>query len=575
MVDLSRKVSPFNLYLEMFAGGADMEPRQETPALRAASAARGGEPRLWSQSIMQAVKRLDGALLRRCSDDWTGVSPVGGGEIEVDASGLVVSASDGARAYCAFDLSVINKKAATDDLLIGGVIRVVDAGDELVQLRFGHSEGFEEEIVRFSRDSIAIARRARLKLARVGADLPFLLAVSVGKLSVWLDGVLVFTGRRSRVDAPTSFILDLLPTRSRSQVILRELVIATTPTGRGQRPWPEDEDLLRGIAATAIEQGHVDTLADMLSLIEDYPALQDPVLEEAAAKAMLAAETPIDDTTWARFLALCGPAQRSRLQAARNNALGLKLVQVRNLRVRLARDPSQAAKLHNVLLGRPSEMFDVLRDINFDINAGDVLGVIGRNGSGKTTLLRTLMGMFPLASGVISINGKPLLLRPGVGMREDLSGRDNILTSAVCMGLSMRQAKGILDDVIDFTELGDNIDRPYRYYSDGMRARLIFSVATALSADILMLDELLSAGDISFQAKARLRLQNFIERARAVIVVEHGMDFIGASATKVLLMHEGAPLYFGRRERAIDRYVLDVMSEWSAGQAARRQATGS
>jgi ABC-type polysaccharide/polyol phosphate transport system ATPase subunit len=310
-----------------------------------------------------------------------------------------------------------------------------------------------------------------------------------------------------------------------------------------------------------VTDGRADTFADLLSLIDDYPALDDPELEQELASALIESETPIDEVSWRYFLSLCRPEQRQRLQVMRDNKVGLRLVQMRDLTVMFDVDPSQAQSVAALFSRRHSARFAVLRNINFELAAGDVLGVIGRNGSGKSTLLRTIMGMFPISTGAVMIHGKPLLLRPGVGMREDLSGRENIITSSLFLGLSLKQARSIVDEVIDFSELEHAIDRPYRYYSDGMRARLVFSVATSLTAEVLMLDELLSAGDISFQEKARRRLHEFIQRARAVIVIEHGMAFVEASATKVLLLHEGEPIYFGKRERAVDRYILDVMSE--------------
>ena len=160
----------------------------------------------------------------------------------------------------------------------------------------------------------------------------------------------------------------------------------------------------------------------------------------------------------------------------------------------------------------------------------------------------------PISSGRIESVTKPILLRPGAGMVGELTGRQNIYKTGLYMDMTMREIDALIDDVIDFAELRDHIDRPFRYYSDGMRARLIFALATAVPRDILLLDELLSAGDASFQKKAVDRLESFMSRAKLVLVVQHTFDFVLSKCTKCLLLERGKPIYFGDPGIATELY---------------------
>ncbi len=202
---------------------------------------------------------------------------------------------------------------------------------------------------------------------------------------------------------------------------------------------------------------------------------------------------------------------------------------------------------------QPSEI-SILDEISFNAYAGDIVGILGKNGSGKSTLLRAMVGAMPISSGFIGIDGDPILLRPGAGMQGELTGRQNILKAGIYMGLVPEEVTEICDEVIDFSELRDHIDRPFKHYSDGMKARLVFSLATAIPRDILFLDELLSAGDMGFQRKASARLESFIERAKVVMVVQHTFDFVLAKCNKVLLLSNGKMQFFGDPRIGVEIY---------------------
>lgn len=563
VADLSRDhESAGKVYFDLFGELAS----REAVDMAVFDAWRGEVPPPFGETVAQ----VGGRVLFDSERDWAEVASRtvfhGGGALTAEDVGYSLTTQGDQRLYIGVDLG----QAGAGGVAVSGIIHIAHAADELVQFRFGHDVGFEEEVIRFSKAELAIARRARLPLARFGEDLEFVVAASGHALAVWLGGALVYRGERSRTEKPSTFVIDLLPSATiHPEVRLTKLAAAELPAEVGIWIRPADEAVLRALAEVPAE-AQPGVLAQILSLVDDFPALQDAALEDRLAGALLDQDRAIDEQTWNRFLACCAPQSRNMLQTKRSNKIALQLLKVEHLTVTFFKNPNEARRLSRLFTDAGAdESFHALRDVSFTVSPGEILGVIGRNGSGKTTLLRTIMGLFPLTTGAVTVHGRPLLLRPGVGMREDLSGRENVISSALHLGMGLREAKSIVDDVVEFSELATAIDRPYKYYSDGMRARLIFSVATAMTADILMLDELLGAGDISFQEKAGDRLKDFIGRARAIIVVEHGMGFIRENATKILLLDQGQPIYYGPRDRALDRYMLDLMSELTYARALR------
>lgn len=242
------------------------------------------------------------------------------------------------------------------------------------------------------------------------------------------------------------------------------------------------------------------------------------------------------------------------------------IIRMQSLGLRFAKNPHKILSLKDLYLAlwKPRNYFDrdrywwVLKDIFCELEAGDILGVIGKNGAGKSTLLRVLAGMIPPDEGSIELEGRPLLLTPGLGFREELSGRDNIYFGGLFLGLTKREIAEQFDDIVDFAELRDVIDRPFKYYSDGMKARLIFSVATSVAPDILLLDELLGAGDAAFQEKAAARMQDLIRKAKTIVVVTHNMAFVREQCTKALYLDQGRVRYYGDANRAVDLYLNDL-----------------
>jgi lipopolysaccharide transport system ATP-binding protein len=194
-------------------------------------------------------------------------------------------------------------------------------------------------------------------------------------------------------------------------------------------------------------------------------------------------------------------------------------------------------------LGRDGQqriVVQALRDVSFTLKPGDRLGLVGGNGAGKTTLLRTLAGIYEPVHGRVHVRGSlNALLDPSLGMKTDLTGRENILLRGQYNGYSARQIRALEEDVQDFADLKEFIDLPVRIYSSGMVVRLGFALATAIRPQVLLMDEWFLAGDISFMAKARLRVETMVRGAEILVLSSHQTDTVAAWCTKVLWLDQG------------------------------------
>lgn len=181
-----------------------------------------------------------------------------------------------------------------------------------------------------------------------------------------------------------------------------------------------------------------------------------------------------------------------------------------------------------------------LDGISLELKDGDRLGLVGHNGSGKSTLLRTMAGIYAPMRGRITIEGRvSTVFGLGAGMQPELSGYDNIVRMAMLLGMNRGEAEAIVPDVEAFSELGDFLKVPVNTYSDGMRTRLSFGVATAAQPEILLVDEVLGAGDSGFQAKARKRMSDFVEKASVLVLASHSQSLLSAFTTNVLRLEHG------------------------------------
>jgi ABC-type polysaccharide/polyol phosphate transport system ATPase subunit len=192
-------------------------------------------------------------------------------------------------------------------------------------------------------------------------------------------------------------------------------------------------------------------------------------------------------------------------------------------------------------LNRTSTTYPLLADVSLKIGRGEIVGVVGPNGSGKTSLLRLLAGVYEPTSGAVHRVGRVRpLLNLSYCLFEDLSGRDNIEVIARNYGMYERSnAERLVADVIDFSELGEQIDRPVRTYSDGMRLRLCFAVLTHGAVENVVIDEVVSVGDTGFSQKAKARLNNFLLKADCVIVSSHSTEMIDSWCTRKIEMKGG------------------------------------
>ncbi|WP_411819442.1 ABC transporter ATP-binding protein [Hyphococcus formosus] len=193
-----------------------------------------------------------------------------------------------------------------------------------------------------------------------------------------------------------------------------------------------------------------------------------------------------------------------------------------------------------------------LDDISLSLANGDRLGLIGHNGAGKSTLLRVLAGILPPTSGRIRVEGRiSALMSIQLGLDSYSTGYENIRSRARFMGLTEDEIDAKFDDIASFSELGDYLDLPIRSYSAGMRLRLAFSIATAFSPEILILDEWLSAGDDYFQKKARTRLTGLIDKTGIFAFASHNDGLMERMCNKGLVLHQGKPAFFGEIKEAL------------------------
>jgi ABC-type polysaccharide/polyol phosphate transport system ATPase subunit len=196
-----------------------------------------------------------------------------------------------------------------------------------------------------------------------------------------------------------------------------------------------------------------------------------------------------------------------------------------------------------------------LRKINLDISDGQRLGIIGHNGAGKTTLLRVVSGAYAPTKGSITTRGKIHALTDfSWGMEPDTSGLKNIIFRLIFMGYSFKEAKAAVDEIVDFSELGEFIHLPVNTYSTGMFMRLAFAISTHFIPDILILDEIIGAGDEGFRHKCHDRLTTLLQQSRIVILSTHDMEALKRYCDAAILMHGGEILSSGAPQEVIAQY---------------------
>jgi ABC-2 type transport system ATP-binding protein len=202
------------------------------------------------------------------------------------------------------------------------------------------------------------------------------------------------------------------------------------------------------------------------------------------------------------------------------------------------------------------EQFWALQEIDFQVHKGEVFGVIGRNGAGKSTLLKIIARILqPTRGRMISRGRIAPFLELGAGFHPELTGRENIFLNGALLGFSRKEMISHLDEMIAFAGIGDFMDAPIRTYSTGMIARLGFSVATTIRPDILLIDEVLSVGDVSFQAKCIERMNNFRDQGTTIVFVSHDMNVIGSFCERAIWIDYGQVQAIGNAEDVVQDYV--------------------
>jgi lipopolysaccharide transport system ATP-binding protein len=197
--------------------------------------------------------------------------------------------------------------------------------------------------------------------------------------------------------------------------------------------------------------------------------------------------------------------------------------------------------------------------VSFTIQHGERMGIVGRNGAGKSTLLHMIAGLTSPSSGSIEIEGKVTsIMTLGIGLRDDLTGRENIYIDGEIPGRSRDEIDHVIDEVIAFADLGEFIDYPVRTYSTGMKSRLAFSMISHIDPEILIIDEALSVGDATFSTKATARIREICARGKIVIVVSHGMQSIRDICNRCLWMENGRVVMDGHPEEVTKAYIDSV-----------------
>jgi lipopolysaccharide transport system ATP-binding protein len=200
-----------------------------------------------------------------------------------------------------------------------------------------------------------------------------------------------------------------------------------------------------------------------------------------------------------------------------------------------------------------------LSNVNLTVNTGERLGVIGHNGAGKTTLLRVLSGVYIPTTGTVDVDGKISAMTDfTLGMDPNSSGIDNIIFRLTMMGVSYSNAKKAIDQIVEFSGIGDFINMPASTYSTGMFMRLAFAISTHFVPDVLVLDEVIGAGDESFREKALARLDQLVDSARIVILSSHDLGSIEKYCTRCIVMEKGNVTFDGGPVSAIDYYKKNI-----------------
>lgn len=211
---------------------------------------------------------------------------------------------------------------------------------------------------------------------------------------------------------------------------------------------------------------------------------------------------------------------------------------------------------------KKKDYFWALKDIDFRINKGDVVGIIGANGAGKSTLLKVVSGVYKPTTGTVEVNGKiSPMIELGAGFDPELTARENIYLNGAILGYSKEFLKQKFDDIVEFSELKDFLDVPIKNFSSGMVAKLAFSISTIVNPEVLIVDEILSVGDIKFQEKSKNKMMSMIEGGTTVLYVSHSTESIKQLCNKVIWLDHGKIVKMGETNKICDEYYKKLMEK--------------
>ncbi|MET3580132.1 ABC-type polysaccharide/polyol phosphate transport system ATPase subunit [Mesorhizobium robiniae] len=247
------------------------------------------------------------------------------------------------------------------------------------------------------------------------------------------------------------------------------------------------------------------------------------------------------------------------------------VLQIENLTKKFSAKQSPGRALRNALFPSQAKLdrsFAAVDSVSLKLSRGEVVGIIGHNGAGKSTLLKMISGVIPPTSGTISIHGRvSAMLELGSAINPEYTGIENIYYYGAVLGIDRKTMKGLEDKIIEFADIGQHINRPVKFYSSGMKARLSFAIVTTIKPDILIVDEILSVGDAAFSAKSAARMRELIGSGAAALVVSHSVATMTSLCDRVVWLDEGKIVMNGPPSEVITQYSATMLMS----STARRQ----
>lgn len=243
------------------------------------------------------------------------------------------------------------------------------------------------------------------------------------------------------------------------------------------------------------------------------------------------------------------------------------MINIKNVSMRfnlgIEKDFSIKQAFINIFSGKKkkkAEEFWALKDVDFHVGKGEVVGLIGSNGAGKSTLLKVVSGVMKPTTGKVIVNGviSPMI-ELGAGFDGNLTARENIYLNGAILGYSKKFLDSKFDEIVEFSELKDFLDVPVKNFSSGMTAKLAFSIATIVNPEILIVDEILSVGDIKFQEKSKKKMMEMIKGGTTVLYVSHSLQSIKELCTKVVWLEHGKVIKIGDTNKICDEYYKEQM----------------